>query len=363
MKILHVMTHFAASSGIAQIVSVLIPFQKEEGNEVDVLVLSHSPKANVKELEQRGCNYIVLNQNATPRYSPLPIKQLVHYIQQYDIVHVHQFPVTYWAVFARFFSTKKCKLILTEHSTLNNRQGKWFLKGIERFVYHHYDAVIAISDAVKVCLKKFVDMKLPVRVIDNGIDLKRFQNSEPIPRSSLDIPDNAIIVIQTARFHPPKDQMTLIKALKHLPEKFHAVFVGDGDTMELHKQKAEDLGILSRVHFMGMRKDVPALLKTADIVVMSSHYEGFGLAAVEGMAAGKPVIASGVPGLQEVVQGAGVIFAVGDDKALAKEILYLEENEEYRKMITDRCLHRALKYDIHVMAQKYKDAYDYVMNK
>lgn len=357
------MTHFAASSGIAQLVSALIPFQIERGNEVDVLVLNHSLQANTKELEQKGCNYIVLAKNKNSRYSPQPIKKLIYYIQQYDIVHIHQFPATYWAVIARMCSAKKCKLILTEHSTLNNRQGKWYLKGIERFIYHHYDAVVAISNAVKASLNKFVDTKLPVRVIDNGIDLKRFQNAVQIPRSTLGISDDIIIVIQVARFHPPKDQMTLIKALQYLSEKFHIMFVGDGDTMELHKKKAEDLGVLSRVHFMGTRKDVPALLKTADIVVMSSHYEGFGLAAVEGMAAGRPVIASGVPGLQEVVQGAGIIFSVGDDKALAKEVLYLAENEKYRKMIIDKCSHRALKYDIHIMAEKYREVYDCMIKK
>ena len=362
MRILHVMTHFSASSGITQLISALIPFQKKQGHKIDILVLAFSPFANVKELERNGCKYIVLSKKTNPKYNPLFIIKLIPYIQKYDIIHVHQFPATYWAVIARIFSAKKCKLVLTEHATLHNRQHQWFLKGIERFIYHRYDAVVAISKAVKTCLNRFVDVKLPVKIVYNGIDLKRFQNALPIPRSKLGISDDIIIVIQVARFHPPKDQITLMKALMHLPYKYHIIFVGAGDTLELHKQKAKDLGLLNRVHFMGIRNDVPALLKTADIVVMSSQYEGFGLAAVEGMAAGKPVIASGIPGLEEVVQGAGIIFPVGDDKALAKEILYLTENESFKKEVINRCLHRALRYDIQGMAQKYKNIYDNVMN-
>ena len=93
---------------------------------------------------------------------------------------------------------------------------------------------------------------------------------------------------------------------------------------------------------------------------MSSHFEGFGLVAVEGMAAGKPVIGSDVPGLSEVIQGAGIVFPVHNDEVLAKEILHLSEDNSYLEDVIKRCSLRANEYDIWVMAKKYDEVYKYV---
>lgn len=361
MKVLHIITHFSISSGVARFIYSLIPYQKEQGYRVDVLVLATAVQSYAKEIEKMGCKYIVIGKKQNPGYNPKFIFKLIPYMREYDIVHVHQFPATYWAVIAKKISCGKCKLILTEHSTLNNRQGKKYLKGIEKFIYFRYNAVVAISDAVKVNLHKFVDIQLPVEVIDNGVDLCKFQNAIPLSRKVIGVSDNVIIIIQVARFHPPKDQLTLIKALLHLPDNFHAVFVGIGDTLTMHKQKVKDWGLSERVHFIGARQDVPALLKVADVVVISSNYEGFGLTAVEGMAAGKPVIASGVPGLQEVVQNAGIVFPPNDEIALAHEILHLFRDENFKNKIITQGLTRAKKYNIRVMAQKYDIIYKRVI--
>ena len=193
--------------------------------------------------------------------------------------------------------------------------------------------------------------------------MSRFQNAVPISRIRLGIPDNVVLLIQVARFHEQKDQLTLLKAMRKLSKKFHVIFVGAGDTLDMHKQKAEEYGISERVHFMGVRQDVPALMKASDIVVMSSHFEGFGLVAVEGMAAGKPVIASGVPGLQEVIQGAGVVFPVHDDTVLANEILHLSKDKSYANEIINKCRKRADEYDIRFMAEKYNKIYKRIVEK
>ena len=102
-----------------------------------------------------------------------------------------------------------------------------------------------------------------------------------------------------------------------------------------------------------MRSDVPSLLKAADIFVMSSHFEGFGLAAVEGMAAGKPVIASNVEGLNEVVEGAGLLFTPCDEKDLAVSILRLSQDSGYYKKVADACKERSRLFDIRRMAESY----------
>lgn len=362
MKILHVMTHFSATSGVARLISSIIPCQKKQGYSVDVMTLTDSVSTYAEEIERLGCNYIPLQNARVSRYNPIFIIQLMFYLNKYDIVHVHMFPSIYWVVIAKIFLKAKCKLVMTEHATFNNRQGKWLLTGIEKFVYRHYDSIIAVSNVVKENLLQFVDKHLPIVVITNGVELTHFRHAIPVHRSTLGISDEAVLIIQVAGFRPEKDQLTLLNAIKRLPRNYCCIFVGTGETLGKHKQEAVKLGISERVYFLGLREDVPALIKTADIVVMSSHYEGFGLVAVEGMAAGKPVIASDVPGLREVVEGAGLIFPVHDDKILSNEILHLSEDPFYAEAIRQRCLLRAEEYDIQIMADKYDKVYKRIMN-
>ena len=113
-----------------------------------------------------------------------------------------------------------------------------------------------------------------------------------------------------------------------------------------------------RIFFLGVRTDVPSLLKTADISVVSSHWEGFGLVAVEGMAVGKPLIASDVAGLSNVVKGAGILFEKGNDKELAKIIQELLADDKYYKKVAEAGFERAKQYDINSMVEKQIQLYN-----
>ena len=114
------------------------------------------------------------------------------------------------------------------------------------------------------------------------------------------------------------------------------------------------------VHLLGLRTDVPNLLKASDIVVQSSHIEGFGLAAVEAMAAGKPVIASNVEGLSGVVEGAGLLFEHENAQQLAYAISnVLNDKKQYQSLVEKGCK-RASIYTIETMADKYLMEYNRV---
>ena len=118
------------------------------------------------------------------------------------------------------------------------------------------------------------------------------------------------------------------------------------------------LYIKKDIIFWGNRADIPQMLRTSDIVVLSSHWEGFGLAAVEGMAAGKPVIASDVDGLREVVKNAGLLFHPGDVDELASLIMHLSKDASFYEQTAMRCRMRALNYDIGKMMEGYKNVYE-----
>ena len=161
-----------------------------------------------------------------------------------------------------------------------------------------------------------------------------------------------------AGFRWQKDQDTLIRSLKYLPSEFHLFLVGEGVRRPLLEALVNTEHLNDRVHFMNLRTDVANLLHAADYVVMSSHWEGFGLSAVEGMAASKPVIAADVDGLREVVAGAGILFPPGDPRTLAKQMLRLDSSPDIYTAVADACRQRADKYDIARMADGYVELYN-----
>ncbi|MGH9669124.1 MAG: glycosyltransferase, partial [Terriglobales bacterium] len=120
---------------------------------------------------------------------------------------------------------------------------------------------------------------------------------------------------------------------------------------------AASLGIWERVHFLGRRADVPQLLKLADVYVHSSHWEGFGIAAVEAMAAGLPVIASDVPGLSQVVGSAGLLFPRGDADCLAGHISSVLASESLRRQLSQAGRERARSFSIEQSVEAYINLY------
>ena len=166
-----------------------------------------------------------------------------------------------------------------------------------------------------------------------------------------------------AGFRDAKDQDTVVKALGLLDNSYFEVwFAGVGIRQEIVKQLAESLGVSDRVRFLGLRTDISNVLRAADVIVMSSHWEGLSLSNVEGMSAHKPFIASDVNGLKEVTKGYGLLFPHEDAKALAEEINRLASDETYYNEIAERCYKRALEFDISNTVSGYADVYKNILN-
>lgn len=160
-----------------------------------------------------------------------------------------------------------------------------------------------------------------------------------------------------SRFVASKDQETLIRAMKLVDAGSVLRLVGDGENLEYCKTIAEEVGVSDRVEFLGERSDIAELIAESCVGIQSSNWEGFGLTAVEIMAAGKPIIASDVEGLRQVVEGAGIIFNRGNVEELANRISHLLADDEYYKNVAHACQQRALVYDISVMAESYRSVY------
>ncbi|WP_299767279.1 glycosyltransferase [uncultured Dokdonia sp.] len=356
MKLLHVINslHFG---GAEKLLVDTIPKFIERGIATDVLVLHAEKTFFYKELAQKYQVKIVTIKKRN-LYSPLHSIQLRKYSKEYDIIHVHLFPSLYWVALSTLFLKNHAKLVVTEHNTNNRRRNFILLKYLDRYIYKKYDKVIAISKGVKENLYNHLKERSEgIITIPNGIPTEIFRESIGLSKRDLGIPENAKVIIQVASFTAQKDQDTLLKAMSILPEEVHVLLVGDGVLREEKEVLARTLEIDDRVHFLGYRTDIPQLLKLADVSVLSSHYEGFGLAIVEGMASGNPCIGSDVSGLSEVIGEAGILFEPGNHVQLKNNIEQLLYDKEYYLKIQKQCIERAQQYDLSIMIDAYVNLY------
>ncbi|MFR9585857.1 MAG: glycosyltransferase [Rikenellaceae bacterium] len=343
--------------GAEKLMTEILPRLRDMGGEVELVLFCGVQTSFKQQLLEQGIKITDLSSNGSV-YNPKYILKLCKYIKEFDIVHTHNTSPQYFAAIARLFTRGRAKFVTTEHNTHNRRRDIWGAKLIDKFLYRRYDSIISISQKATDNLTEYLGESRGVVTINNGIDIDRYYNAQPLDREqSLKIPNNVILLTKVAGFREQKDHDTVIRSLKHLTSNIHIAFVGDGVRREACEELTQQLEVSDRVHFLGLRSDVPEILKSSDIVVMSSHWEGLSLSSVEGMAAGKPMIASDVQGLREVVGGAGILFKHGDDKALADEIIKLVEDKDYYNTVSESCQERAKQYDINIMVEKYYREY------
>lgn len=362
MKILHVINRLG-TGGAEKLLTELLPLQQRRGHRVDVVRLASGTFEFAARLQEAGIRVTSLGRSERDIYNPFFVFRLIPHIRSYDVVHVHLFPSQYWVVGAKVLGRLSTPIVTTEHSTRNRRSGKWYWKPFDRWVYRRFDSVIAITDRTREQLSEQVGPLLRATVIPNGVDGQKFRDAEGYGKSLFTADPDAVLLLTLGRFSEAKDQDTVIRALRALPDRFHLLLAGDGVRRQSCERLAENLGVAGRTHFLGNRTDVPALLKTADALVMSSHWEGLSVAAIEGMAAGKPVVASDVPGLVESVGGAGILFPHADADRLAAEIAALFADPEYCRAVALRCAERAETYDIRTMCDRYLKVYESVIER
>lgn len=356
MKILHVITSLELG-GAERLLTELAPYQRDRGNLVKVMILSDRGAVFKNELEKAGIEVIVCESNSIKSFKNVLsiLKEIKK--ENYDVVHAHLVHAQYWVRLSKLLDSGKRIYITTEHSTSNRRRNSKLMKIIDKFVFGGYDKIVSISEATEKSLKSWLERDdKSFEIIYNGIDIKEFQESTPLSKQELGLKEEDYLLMMVSRFHESKNQKGVINALTWLPVKYKLVFVGDGKLEESTKEYCKSKNLMSRVRFLGMRKDIPSLLKAADIVIQYSFFEGFGITALEGMASGKPVIASAVPGLSQVVEGAGYLVDITDSKELAKTILSLRDKERYDEC-AKKCLERSREYTIEWCADNYLELY------
>ena len=351
MRILHIITSLQ-TGGAETLVVNLMPRFRDLGHEVGLVVFNNE-KTKLMERLKHECPECKIYELGTSCYNPLYIIKLIGIMKKYDIVHTHNSSPQLFAAIANLFTRKK--LITTEHNTSNRRRyWKWYVN-IDRWMYNRYNRIICISNQAEENLRNYLKRdKLPIVTIFNGVDVASFHNAKPIEELKTD----KFVAIMVAGFRKQKDQDTLVKAIAKLPkEKFELWLVGTGERLNEVKNLVKNLNIEDNVKFLGLRTDVARLLHTANVVVMSSHYEGLSLSNIEGMSVDKPFIASDVDGLHEITEGYGILFPHEDSDSLAKIIERLSTDQDYYNQVASSCYARAQQFDITKMVEGYEGVY------
>lgn len=260
------------------------------------------------------------------------------------IVHSHLLPDQIFAPISCKLAHFSGRLVTTVHSTSNRRRSTLIGRFIDKQIYRQYDSICCISDGVQQSFNKWLpELSRKSVVIQNGIDLTRFRT---IPRST----NKRLIITTVARLVDTKNHDAVLRALAQLPTlDYEYRIVGDGPLANTLRATSQQLGIDERVVFMGRIDDVRQALADTDLFVLVSKYEGFGLAAVEAMALGIPVIASNVPGLGDVVGQngeAGLLVGPGNVDALAQAIKTLGSDSRRRALIAISAKQRSERYSI-----------------
>jgi len=250
-------------------------------------------------------------------------------VGRHDVVHLHTARAHALAPFCR---VPGIRLVVTRRMDYVPRGGLYV-----RWLYNRaVDVVIAISEGVRAALLRAGVHADRIRVVPSGIDVSAVHatpDAAAALRAEWGIGSDEVLVLVIGALERRKGHAVLLEAARRLaPDRprLRYVFAGEGSERGALAAAARELG--DRVVFAGFRRDVAACLAAADLVAVPSLHEGLGVAALEAMAAGRPVVASRVGGLAEVVvEGeSGLLTAAGEPQPLAAALAALADDPGLR---------------------------------
>ena len=292
--------------------------------------------------------------------------------EELDLMHVHYaIPHAVSAYLARQVlrrSNKNLKFITTLHGTDITLVGlEPSFMPLVKFSIEESDGVTAVSRFLKEKTLTNYNIEKDIEVIYNFIDIEKFKPKESDIFRKHIAPNGEKVLVHTSNFRIVKRVTDTIRILdkvkKEIPAKL--VLVGDGPDRSECERLARDLDIHKDVIFLGKQDGLAEILNAADIFLMPSQSESFGLSALEAMACGVPVVSSSVGGLPElnIHNETGYIAEIGDIDRMAKYAVELLTNEKRYKSFSKNARERAVKnFDKDLIVPKYVAYYEKILN-
>lgn len=333
LRICHVMSADLWAGAEVQLATTVAYLVEQPGVHVSAVLFNDGPLAH--ELRRLGVLVTIIDETRTSALGIL--RRLVGFFKDYpvDIVHTHRYKDSVLGGLAAKLAGVP-HLVRTVHGLREPMRGWNALKfrlyeALERFTLMLFgDLVVAVSAQTAEALRKSGYRPTSVTCIHNGVDLGTIvpRRSAGDVRSELGIDPHALVIGTVGRLSPVKGHAVLLRAARLIRDQHrHATFVivGEGPLQRTLADEAARLAVADACVFPGARHDVYDLLAAMDIFVLPSLSEGIPMAVLEAMALGKPVVATAVGGLPEIIQDGvtGLLVAPGDERALANACLQL----------------------------------------
>jgi len=332
-----------------------------------------------KQIEKQGIEYILIPElvrNISPINDLITLFKIYGFLrnEKFDIVHTHTskagllgrlaaklagIPIVihtpHGHVFFGYFGPFKTKIFI-------------FLERLASRITHK---ILALTNREK---KDYILFKIANEdkfvVINSGIELSRFKklnfNEKQNIKKELGIPENSLIIGTVGRLVPVKGPEFLLKAAKQIVPKYpdsFFIFTGDGYLRQDLEKKALEMGVKENIIFLGWRDDVAKIVSVYDVFVLPSLNEGMGRVLVEAMALGKPIVASNVGGIPDLVTHGknGFLVSPKNPKELARYIQILLVDEEKREEMGQVGKEMAVSFSREIMVEKIVGLYKELM--
>ncbi|AMR31486.1 N-acetyl-alpha-D-glucosaminyl L-malate synthase BshA [Mucilaginibacter sp. PAMC 26640] len=240
-------------------------------------------------------------------------------------------------------------------------------KPVVTFSINKSDGVTAVSAHLREDTYKYFKIEKDIKVIPNFIDLTRFSLKAKDHFKKAIAPNGEKVLVHTSNFRKVKRTDDVVKifaeVIKKIPAKL--LMVGDGPERSTCEKLSRDLGIAEHVRFLGKQDAIEEILSVADLFLMPSQSESFGLAALEAMACKVPVISTNAGGLPELnVEGVtGFLRNVGDVDAMADRAIYILEDDERLDQFKDAALKRAKEFELANILPEYENYYKEIIEQ
>jgi glycosyltransferase involved in cell wall biosynthesis len=314
---------------------------------------------------------------AAHKADPRLLPRLIKLIQQegYTLLDSQNIQSKFWSNLAALVT--RISLVSTLNSWYANEHGKTSLKGriytaLELLSNQSLDLYITVSEKDRQALLKVGLPKEKIELIYNAIDvnLSAIRGDPGWLRQKFDLPSDSVICTAVGRLVPVKGYDVLVSAIQRIASQvpqLSCLIVGEGETKDALSSQIRGAGLEGRVRLLGYydRENAMSILKSSDLFVMPSRYEGTPIALLEAAALGRPILASATGGIPELVQHEEHAFLVppGDATALAQGLVQLTLDREYATRLGQNAqqrIHQKFNLETQVSAtwQAYQKALD-----
>ena len=356
MKILYVTTIGMTMGFFKSFIRCLL----DEGHTVEIATNEENSSVPVCyrewgcKIHQISCTRSPLNKNTA-----VAIKQIKKIVTEnhFDIVHCHT-PV------AAMCTRLACRKVRKQGTRVfYTAHGFHFYKGaplknwliyypVEKVCAHFTDVLITINQEDYALAQKKMRAKRVEYVPGVGINIDKYANVEvdrQAKRRDLGIPETSTLLLSVGELNDNKNHQVIIRAMASLEDSnIHYILAGKGDSLETLKRLSNECGLSNQVHFLGYREDVRELCAVSDIFCFPSRREGLGLAAIEAMACGLPLLTSNLHGINDYsVNGeTGYKYSPDDVDGFSQGIRACMTQSEWLERVSRNNIEVARRYDL-----------------